>query len=185
MGLYTAHILLLPDLICSCCAFAIITAQFNLLLSAVHLPGTANSLADAHSQYGYKQRPRIHSPEVPPTFLPDLICFYLLCICQAQLTAWPMLCPTITPLPPFSVPITHRPTPIPAPVIDLLHGALQNPTGLFNTILFSLHSRAVRFTALCPSYSLQPYPCSERTLCLFSGSSTHNYVLPELRYPIP
>ena len=73
MGLYTAHILLLPDLICSCCAFAIITAQFNLLLSAVHLPGTANSLADAHSQYGYKQRPRIHSPEVPPTFLPDLI----------------------------------------------------------------------------------------------------------------
>ena len=132
----------------------------------MHLPGTANSLADAHSQYGYKQRPRIHSPEVPPTFLPDLICFYLLCICQAQLTAWPMLCPTITPLPPFfcsNYPqanthpsSSNRPT-----------GALQNPTGLFNTILFSLHSQAVRFTALCPSYSLQPYPCSERTLCLF------------------
>ena len=122
----------------------------------MHLPGTANSLADAHSQYGYKQRPRIHSPEVPPTFLPDLICFYLLCICQAQLTAWPMLCPTIT-LFLFQLPSSsNRPT-----------GALQNPTGLFNTILFSLHSQAVRFTALCPSYSLQPYPCSERTLCLF------------------
>ena len=127
----------------------------------MHLPGTANSLADAHSQYRYKQRPRIHSPEVPP----DLICFYLLCICQAQQTAWPMLSPTINPLPLFCSNYpqanTHpsssnRPT-----------GALQNPTGLFNTILFSLHSQAVRFTALCLSYSLQPYPCSERTLCLF------------------
>ena len=132
----------------------------------MHLPGTANSLADAHSQYGYKQRPRIHSPEVPPIFLPDLICFYLLCICQAQLTAWPMLCPTITPLPPFSVPITHRPTPIPAPVIDLLaHSKTQLDCSTLYYLV--LHSQAVRFTALCPSYSLQPYPCSERTLCLF------------------
>ena len=141
----------------------------------MHLPGTANSLADAHSQYGYKQRPRIHSPEVPPTFLPDLICFYLLCICQAQLTAWPMLCPTITPLPPFSVPITHRPTPIPAPVIDLL---AHSKTQLDCSTLYYLvctHKKStspLSAPATASSHTLarkEPSAYSWHT----SGSSTH------------
>ena len=118
-------------------------------------------------------------PPPPPPPPPLYQSLYLLCICQAQQTAWPMLCPTITPLPLFcsnySQANTHpsssnRPT-----------GALQNPTGLFNTILSSLHSQAVRFTALCLSYSLQPSAYSWHT----SGSSTHNHVLLELRYPIP
>ena len=65
----------------------------SIPVSAVHLPGTANSLADALSHNN------------PPS--------------------------------PFSVPITHRQTPIPAPVIDLL---AHSKTQLDCSTLYSLTS---------------------------------------------
>ena len=82
MGLYTAYISSAPI----CCAFAIITAlllSLPNLLSAVHLPLLLPNLICSyllcicqaqptawltHTQYGYKQRPCIHSPEALPTF---------------------------------------------------------------------------------------------------------------------
>ena len=141
-----------------------------------------------------------------PLLLPNLICSYLLCICQAQPTAWHTHTLNMgTSKDPAFIRLkcrrrfnlllsaVHLPGTANSLADALSHnnpppsffcsnypqanthpsssnrptGALQNPTGLFNTILFSLHSQAVCFTALCPSYSLQPYPCLERTLCLF------------------
>ena len=164
-----------------------ITAQFNLLLFAVHLPGTANSLANAHSQYGYIHLKR-HRQFILARFNLLLSAVHLPGTANSLADALSHNNPPPPP-PPFSVPITHRPTPIPAPVIDLLAHSKTRLDGPSCSALYLVHTHKQSASPLSASAAASSHTLARKEPSAYSwhtsGSSTHNQVLPELRYPIP